>query len=60
MMGRKCGRSTEVWKREHDDLLGKASRTEEGTSQDVRSARRESDRFGKGIRDPKQGDRDRR
>lgn len=50
------------WKREHDDLLGKESLTEEGTSQgggsDVVSERLQANRFGKGIWYPEEGNRD--
>ena len=49
-----------AWKREQDDLLGKENRTEERTCKagdsDVMSARRESDRIGKGVRYPKERD----
>ncbi len=49
-------------KRERDDPLGKEGLTEEGTNQDggsdAMSERRESERFGKGLRYAKKGDRD--
>jgi hypothetical protein len=47
-------------KREQGDLLGKENRTEERTCKAgdsaVMSARRESDRLGKGVRYPKEHD----
>jgi hypothetical protein len=64
VISRKGERSRVAWERAHDERLGKESRTEDETKPDgdwdVMSERRKSEHFGKGIRYPKQGDRDRR
>ena len=59
-----CSGSRTEWKKEHEDPVGKEILTEEATNQDTGSdailERRESDRFGKGFRYAKKGNRDAR
>ena len=56
----KVKKSREAWKREQGDPLGKENPTEERAckagASDMRSARRESDGVGNGIRYPKERD----